>query len=214
MIKCFVLSCAWVLGIAFGVTAFCSNAFASGHIITEQLPPKITELGVKEVGRAQFSVLFFDIYTSALYTRSGHYRADFNRTEFNSAEKNRARQQFQIQANDELVVFEIDYLKAIASDDLIKRTVEQWQYLRVPEANYQAYLPKLNTLWPDIRVGDRLTLVVTPEQSQFYLNSKLLGSINAPEFGPLFLSIWLSPNTSQPQLRKQLLAGNLTGDRR
>ena len=45
-----------------------------------------------------------------------------------------------------------------------------------------------------------------PEQaSRFFLDGKLIGEIDDPEFGPAFFSIWLHPKTSAPKLRRLLL---------
>jgi len=46
---------------------------------------------------------------------------------------------------------------------------------------------------------------VLNNQSVFYFNDVKVGSIEEKEFGELFLSIWLSPKTSQKKLRNQLL---------
>jgi hypothetical protein len=45
-------------------------------------------------------------------------------------------------------------------------------------------------------------------RSTFLLNGKPLGSIDDPQFGPSFLAIWLSPDTSRPELRRSLIGMN------
>ena len=49
------------------------------------------------------------------------------------------------------------------------------------------------------------------QKSAFYFNDNLVGSIEDPMFGPLFVDIWLSEKTSEPKLRQQLL-GSLIND--
>lgn len=150
----------------------------------ELLPTDFSKLKFKEVGSAQFSVLFWDIYNSTLYTESGKYLHE---------------------SSPDSIIFEIEYLKDITSKDLIERTVQQWQQLDVPEAMYSEFIPLLKTLWPDISSGDKLTLLVQKQQSVFYFNKVRVGHIKQEKFSKLFLDIWFSPNTSQTKLRSQLL---------
>jgi len=46
------------------------------------------------------------------------------------------------------------------------------------------------------------------ERSTFLLSGEPLGQIVDPEFGENFLGIWLSPDTSRPELRLSLLGIN------
>lgn len=145
---------------------------------------KMIESAYKKVGTAKFSVLFWDIYQSTLYTPSGSYSSE---------------------SQPETLVFKITYLKDISAENLLERTIEQWQHLKVPEKSYEAFIPVLEKLWPNIRAGDTLTLHLKDEQSLFYYNDEYIGLVDEKEFGQLFLSIWLSPNTSQRNLRAELI---------
>lgn len=140
--------------------------------------------GFALVGDGKLKVLFWDVYRSALYTPTGEFNAD----------------------TDEYIL-EITYLQNIENDHLIDQTYKQWEHLGVDEENYLKYSDQLELLWPDVSKGDSLTMHVTPEQTSFYFNSDLTGTINSAEFGPMFSAIWLSPNSSQPKLRKKLLGG-------
>ena len=157
------------------IVCFSSHAFENKNWIN-------TLTTYKEVWRAKFSVFFFDIYQSRLLTETGS---------FNFSQKP--------------YLFEITYLKDITSEDLIGRTVEQWQHLSISESQYQPFIKQLASLWPDISAGDKLAIRVTNKKSKFYFNDVLLGDITNDTFGDMFVSIWLSPNTSQPELRHQLL---------
>lgn len=150
---------------------------------TEKLPTdNLVKTHLKMVGEAQFSVLFWDIYYSRLYTPTGTFETVSTDT-----------------------VFEIKYQRDISQVDLIDRTIEQWQHLDFPAAKYQAFVPKLAELWPDIKKGDTLALLVDQQSSYFYFNDQYLGKIEGELFAPLFLAIWISPKTSQPRLRQQLI---------
>jgi hypothetical protein len=44
-------------------------------------------------------------------------------------------------------------------------------------------------------------------RSTFFVNGQSIGVIENPEFGRHFLNIWLSPDTSRPELRLALIGG-------
>ena len=75
----------------------------------------------------------------------------------------------------------------------------------ITEEKYQRYLPILQRLWPNIKDGDSLSLLIYQGRSVFYFNNQYQGVIDDPEFGEIFLAIWLSDRTSQPSLRNELL---------
>tara|TARA_B110000467_G_C18191401_1_gene406306 strand:- start:209 stop:763 length:555 start_codon:yes stop_codon:yes gene_type:complete len=139
------------------------------------------------IGETTFSILFWDLYKSRLLTTSGRYP---------------------INSSDEKLIYEINYLASISSDDLIKRTQEQWDHLGVSSHLYNRFLPELKRIWPNIDKGDTLSLLLFNDGSYFYFNQKFIGGIKDPAFGQIFLDIWLAENTSQPNLRAELLRGN------
>lgn len=139
------------------------------------------------VGETTFSILFWDIYKSNLKTTTGKYPLESDRDK---------------------LIYQINYLEDITSKDLIMHTVEQWQHLGVEVERYQAYLDVLAKIWPDIKDGDTLVLYVNNNKSSFYLNNNFIGEIEQPAFSQLFLDIWLSENTSEPDLRLELLGVN------
>ena len=176
-----------ILIIVFFINGVISVANAGSEGLLERLPLEYKQLGFKEVGRAKFSVLFWDIYTSTLYTKSGNYYHE------NSPES---------------LLFKIEYLKDITTEELLERTVEQWKHLDISKSQYTPYMSELKGIWPNISAGDSLTMLVEKEKSVFYFNNVKVGVISGHEFSRLFLGIWLSPETSQAQLRATLLEGN------
>ena len=139
-----------------------------------------------EVGQARLSVLFFNVYDSVLKTPSGQY--DGYR---------------------EPVALEIHYLRDIKASALVQQTAKEWKSLGLSPETYEAFLQPLETLWPNVKKGDSLTFIVLPDGSNtFYYNGRELGGLDHPKFGQYFLDIWLSPNTSRPELRAQLLGSN------
>lgn len=140
------------------------------------------------IGEATFSILFWDLYKSQLLTTSGKYP---------------------VVLETDKVLFTINYLADISSDDLINRTIEQWDHLGIRPEQYLIYLPELKSMWPDIQEGDSLSLLIHQGRSVFYFNQQYIGVINPTGFGQIFLAIWLSENTSEPNLRRELL-GSIT----
>jgi hypothetical protein len=165
----------------------CTNVIAKEVVYPTNLDKVLEQENFTLVGKTTFSILFWDLYQSDLLTTSGNYP---------------------IQGNNDKLIFNIHYLTDISSDDLIKRTVEQWQHLGLTPNEYKLYLPILARIWPDINKGDRLSLFINYNQSSFYLNYKFIGKIDSPAFSQIFLDIWLSDNTSQPELRLELLGKN------
>jgi hypothetical protein len=144
----------------------------------------IDKTGFQTIGKTTFSVLFWDIYKSQLLTTTGGYP---------------------IRGENEQLIYEICYLADISSEDLIKRTEEQWEFIGLYKSDYQSFIPMLESIWPDIKKGDTLTLLLKKGVSIFYYNQKRIGSIHSPYFAHIFLDIWLAKNTSQPSLRYELL---------
>jgi len=134
------------------------SLFAS-PLITESLS-KTTLKGLNEqftfhaVGETTFSIFFWDLYKSRLLTTSGKYPIDKN----------------------EKLIYEINYMTDISKEDLIHRTVEQWQYLGLPIESYQIFLPKLAFIWPDITEGDTLSLLILDQKKPFLFQSTLYWS--------------------------------------
>ena len=145
------------------------------------------QLKFHQIGETTFSFFFWDLYKSRLLTTSGKYP---------------------INENNDKLIYEINYLRNISKDDLVKRTVEQWRHLELPNQSYQKFIPQLESIWPDITEGDTLSLLISQKTSHFYFNQRYIGRIDDPEFGQIFLDIWLAKNTSQPKLRSQLLGQN------
>jgi hypothetical protein len=135
------------------------------------------------VGEARLQVLFWSIYDSRLYTADGDY-----------------------QSGERPVRLEIQYLRSVSASDLVARTSLEWEQLGLQHERQSDWLATLASLWPDIRENDTLALELDQNnRTTFYYNGQSLGRIDDPDFGRHFLAIWLSPETSRPELRLALL---------
>ena len=160
---------------------------------TTRLPPHID---LNLIGQASFSYLFWDVYDSYLFGPEGAvFSANFG-DNFPSDATAKAKLPLSLV---------ITYKRDIKASDLIDSTKEQWQHLGIPSSEFEPYLPILRQ-WPNLSKGDELALVVYADFSVFFYNQKFLSLQENPQFGFDFVSIWLSPKTSEPKLRKKLLS--------
>jgi hypothetical protein len=106
------------------------------------------------------------------------------------------------------LTLELEYLRAFRGKAIAERSiVEMRRAGSFTEEQAQRWNEAMQRLFPDVRAGDRLTGVLQPGRgAEFHHNGRLLGRIDDPTFARLFFSIWLGPNTSEPGLRRQLLA--------
>lgn len=142
--------------------------------------------GLQKVGQAKLAVLFWDIYDSALYTANGRYHAEIYPQ-----------------------ALEIIYLRDVEASDLIEKTQEEWKKLGIKDENAANWLIAIAEIFPNIKEGDNLTLVVnSAKQSEFFLNSVPIGIVKDPAFGPNFLRIWLDERSSHPKVRNKLIGKN------
>jgi hypothetical protein len=138
---------------------------------------------LKKVGEAKLKVLFWDVYNSTLYNQTGQYQVD----------------EYPIALN-------INYLRNIDAEDLIKSSEEEWDKLGLKKQQYEKWLPLLTNLLPDIKKGDTILLHVNEtKQSEFFYNGNSIGVISDSEFGSSFLRIWLDENSSYPKVRNKLV---------
>jgi hypothetical protein len=135
------------------------------------------------VGQARLDFMIWPIYDSRLYSADGNY------------------QEGQLPLR-----FEIQYLRNVDAVDLVKHTHSEWQRQGDSPAGQQQWLAALSRLLPSVTKNDVLTLLVDEQgSSAFSLNGEPVGRIDDPQFGQHFLAIWLSPDTSRPELRQALL---------
>lgn len=101
---------------------------------------------------------------------------------------------------------QIVYARSISARDLVRATETAWDELGLLDAQAKIWLPQLAKLWPNVAAGDCLVLHLDANgQSQFFYNGKLLGQLGDAEFARRFAAIWLHPDSSEPELRRQLL---------
>ena len=152
---------------------------------TTSIPSFISQQldSAKTLGQSRFTYYFFDIYDATLYAPNGEYSP---------------QQPFALS---------LAYLRDFKGRDIADRSIDEMRDLGYRDVAYLAqWLVAMESAFPDIKSGDVLTGLVDPQQhTQFYLNGEPTHYVADPQFTEAFFAIWLSDNTSQPKMRKQLL---------
>jgi hypothetical protein len=107
------------------------------------------------------------------------------------------------------LMLELQYARSLVGREIAKRSlVEMRRQASVDDSKAQAWLQAMEAAFPDVKAGDRLTGQYEPGTgAQFFFNGQPRQRIADAEFARLFFGIWLSPKTSEPALRAQLLGG-------
>lgn len=135
------------------------------------------------VGKARLKVFFFNIYDAVLIAPQG----DFN-----------AEQPFAL---------ELKYLRDFEGKEIASRSIDEMRKLGMEdEVKLAKWYQEMQDIFPNVKDGEMLTGIVDKNQiSHFYLNDAHLGKVHDVEFSKWFFNIWLSKETSQPEMRRQLL---------
>jgi Chalcone isomerase-like len=137
-------------------------------------------------GQAKMSFWGFDVYRASLWVAPGFRAAAYAEHGF---------------------ALELSYLRNFSGADIAKRSLTEMARQTPLHADQaQRWGDQMRALFPDVKAGERLTGIHRPGQgARFLLNGQPLGEIADPEFARLFFGIWLSTQTSEPNLRLALL---------
>lgn len=107
------------------------------------------------------------------------------------------------------LALELIYARALVGEQIASRSLKEMQRVgSFTDAQGERWLRSMTALFPDVQAGDRITGVYQPGRAaRFFHNGTLRGEVPDADFARLFFSIWLSPKTSEPRLRAQLLGG-------
>lgn len=104
---------------------------------------------------------------------------------------------------------DLAYLRSLKGVDIAERSLTEMQRQGpIAAAQGQAWLAAMTAAFPDVKAGDHLTGLHTPGVgARFWLNGQPRPAVPDPEFSRRFFGIWLADTTSEPAMRRQLLAG-------
>lgn len=111
------------------------------------------------------------------------------------------------------LALELRYRREFRGADIARRSLDEMQDLGLaPPGRRAGWLATMESLFPDVREGDRLLgLIDARGHARFFHNDLPAGHVDDPAFAHAFFSIWLSERTSAPALRDRLL-GAPAGD--
>jgi hypothetical protein len=170
------------------------GSFGVAHAQTkrEQLQPTPQLRNVlrtpRLVGQQRFTYWGFEVYDASLWASAPFAPDDWAK---------------------QLLVLELRYLRDFKGADIAQRSIDEMQGQRPLSTTQQNnWLATLQAFIPDVRAGEHITGIYTPDKGMQLLHQdRLLGEMRDTEFAQRFLGIWLAPETSQRKLRQQLLAG-------
>ncbi|WP_369818063.1 chalcone isomerase family protein [Acidovorax sp. Root70] len=147
--------------------------------------------GARLVGQGTMRFLGFEVYRARLWAQPG-FDADLY-----SAHP---------------LALELTYQRNFTAEAIAKRSIEEMRRVG-------SFTPQQATRWqqalqaalPDVKPGDRLLGLYQPGAGAvFKMGGRVVGEVADAEFSRLFFGIWLSPQTSEPGLRQQLIAATRT----
>ncbi len=110
------------------------------------------------------------------------------------------------------LALELTYQRNFTAEAIAKRSIEEMRRVG-------SFTPQQATRWqqalaaalPDVKAGDRLLGLYQPGAGAvFKMGGRVVGEVPDAEFSRLFFGIWLSPQTSEPGLRQELIAATRT----
>ena len=175
-----VAACALLAGAA---GLFGTNSLA-------QILPQELRLAVPAAtlsGQAKMKFWGFEVYQATLWVAPGFTESSYEQSAF---------------------ALDLSYLREFKGADIAKRSIaEMRRQSAMTPAQETAWENQMRALFPDVKSGERITGVNQPAAGAvFWSNGRLLGEVRDTAFAKQFFGIWLSPRTSEPELRRALLA--------
>jgi hypothetical protein len=102
----------------------------------------------------------------------------------------------------------ITYRMSFTREELVERTLEEMQRVSpgLQRAALTGFGTSLTKAFQNVDSGDRITALLVPGAPvRFFHNGKPTHQIAGVEFAEAFFGIWLSPRTSDPDVRAGLL---------
>ena len=150
-------------------------------------PAELSELpGARLLGQGKLTYFGLNVYGARLWVADGFKPDDYVR---------------------HAVALELEYARSLVGKLIAERSLTEMKKVgKVPDDKASAWTTAMTQAFPDVAKGDRITGVYKPDEGmRFFFNGKPCGDVRDAEFAQLFIGIWLSPRTSEPQLRLALL---------
>ncbi|MBU0749827.1 MAG: chalcone isomerase family protein [Gammaproteobacteria bacterium] len=183
-----------ITALLISATAVFHSNFAVAQAVQPNPPalaaggPATTPLaGARMAGQGTLRFLGFDIYRARLWVQPGF-----------DAENYSAHP----------LALELTYQRNFTAEAIAKRSIEEMRRVGSFSAQQATrWQQLLQQVLPDVKPGDRLLGVYQPGAGAvFQMGGRVVGEVPDAEFARLFFGIWLSPQTSEPGLRAELIA--------
>lgn len=154
-------------------------------------PPAMPLPDVRLAGQGVLRFLGFEIYRARLWVPPGFDAGNYGA---------------------QPLALELTYHRDFSADAIAKRSLEEMRRVGSFTAEQATrWQQALQAALPDVKAGDRLLGIHQPGVgATFKMGGRVVGEVPDAEFSRLFFGIWLSPQTSEPGLRQQLLAATRT----
>jgi len=165
---------------SFFLAAMLVNQIAIADIKVAQQHVEDAEL----VGNARLKVMFWSVFDARLYARGG----EFERLE--------------------PFALSLSYLRDLKGEQIISKTIEEMtDQKKFDKQELTSWSEQLFGIIKDVDASTTITGVRDERgHTIFYRNGNLAGTIENTRFTEGFFDIWLGENTSEPQLRRDLLS--------
>jgi hypothetical protein len=100
------------------------------------------------------------------------------------------------------------YHFSFSADDIVARSLTEMRHdnPQLSDTTLARYHALLAAVVPSVKSGDEMTSLYTPDGTvRFFRDGAPTGQVRDPQFEQAFFGIWLSPTTSEPELRAKLL---------
>jgi hypothetical protein len=186
-IVCIALNAAWMP--AIGQNSLKTPPIVSRAVPAMTVPPSEIAQALdqaRKLGQARLVVFGFNIYDANLWASEGFEVSNYASSAF---------------------ALEIRYLRNFGGSALAERSLKEMRsQSQVGDAKAQEWLDLMRKTFPDVKKGDQLIGIHRADgTSSFILNGKPMGEVRDTEFSRLFFGIWLSPKTSEPKMRRELI---------
>ena len=106
-----------------------------------------------------------------------------------------------------LYALKLTYLRDLDGRDIAERSAKEMRKQGLKDEDKLAeWQSTMTAIFPDVSDGDVLTGEVNEDRhTRFFFNGEVVGNVDDPAFTRAFFGIWLSENTSEPEMREQLL---------
>lgn len=171
------LCAGWLLG---------TSTFSYANTASAPVPVTQSLNSARQLGQARLTVYGFNIYDAKLWAADSFAVTNYSAEPF---------------------ALELRYLRSFKGPMIAERSLSEMRRLgAISDEKAAKWLDNMKKTFPDVKKGDELIGIHKPDgTASFTLNGKPIGEVRDEEFTRLFFGIWLSPNTSEPKMRMQLL---------